>query len=91
MDHNESPGSTTKRVVFSSVVVVMFCSASIEAAPVSRALTSWDSAMPGSPARIANATSAASATPATDIPTSPLRLALKMFPPYSERLPLPKT
>src|SRR5918995_4331484 len=107
MDHNESPGSTTKGVVEGSgagrqaagapfsLVVVVFCVASTEVVPVFWAsASSWASAMPGSPARIANAanaTSAANATPATTIPTCPLSLVLKMFPPYSERhFPCPK-
>src|ERR687893_486898 len=101
MDHNESPGSTTKGVVEVSgagrqaagapfSLVVVFCVASTEVVPVSWAsASSWAWAMPGSPARIANAanaTSAANATPATTIPTSSLSLVLlKMFPPYSER------
>src|SRR5918999_3432857 len=106
MDHNESPGSTTKGVVEGSgagrqaagapfSLVVVFCVASTEVVPVSWAsASSWAWAMPGSPARIANAanaTSAANATPATTIPTSSLSLVLKMFPPYSERhFPCPK-
>src|SRR5215211_5105692 len=96
MDHNESPGSTTKRVVaeapFSSSVV-LFCSASTEAVgPVSSWASSWALAMPGSTARIDNAASTATTTPATTIPTCPLSLVvLKMLPPYSERhFPCPK-
>src|SRR5215216_5839814 len=107
MDHNESPGSITKRVVevsgaghlaagahFSSSVV-LFCSASTEAVGhVSfwAAASSWASAMPGSTARIDNAASTASTTPATTIPTCPLSLVvLKMLPPYLERhFPCPK-
>src|SRR5918998_4712254 len=101
MDHNDSPGSTTKEsavvVIVVIVVVVLFCGASMETAPVSWAsassswawASSWASAMPGSTARIANAanaTSAANATPASTVPTYPLSLlVLKMFPPYSEK------
>jgi hypothetical protein len=92
-----SPGSTT-RVAGDSlagrwgeagasavllVLSVFFCwTAWVEAQPVS-----WASAMGGSivPRNDANE----SASPAISFPKGPLRLVLKTFPPYSERITLP--
>src|SRR5918992_5829200 len=85
MDHNESPGSTTKGVVEGSgadrqaavgapfSLVVVFCVASTEAVPVSSwaSASSWAWAMPGSPARIASAANAISAAIVTSATTIP--------------------